>query len=104
MPKYTLTTPEQIKTAKLNGIPEQTLRNRLRAGWEIQKAVTEPPRKRGERKRNEHGLFIGKNKADQRAFRLTKDLDRKLAKAIKESGLNQSDFLAEIVAEWLEKN
>lgn len=41
-------TPEQIETAKLNGVALMTLHNRVRSGWSIEEAISTPPLNKNE--------------------------------------------------------
>lgn len=87
--------PDKMAIAEENGIPRTTLYNRLRAGWDIEKAITAPPRKLVKIPRGEEGEFVGRNKAQTRYFSLPEELDEKLGKIIEKSGLTSS--------EWIEK-
>lgn len=47
MPRYYYLTPEDIKTAKDNGISEANAKNRVyNLGWSVERAIKEPLRKR----------------------------------------------------------
>lgn len=94
--------PEKMAIAQKNGIPRTTVYNRLRAGWDIEEAITKPSRK-SNRKRDSEGNFIGIGKGKTRSFTLPNEWDDKLDLAVSNSNLNQSDFLASIVIKELKK-
>ncbi len=96
--------PDKMAIAEKNKIPRTTLYNRLRAGWDIEEAITKPSQQRGgKRKRDSEGTFIGVGKGKPRAFTLPKEWDEKLDKAIADSDLNQSEFLEKIVINKLKR-
>lgn len=94
--------PDKMAIAKKNGIPRTTVYNRIRSGWDIEKAIAKPPRA-SNRKRDNEGNFIGIGKGKPRFFTLPKEWDEKLNKAIADSGLNQSEFLEKILINKLKR-
>ncbi|MDJ0743346.1 MAG: hypothetical protein QNJ32_08290 [Xenococcaceae cyanobacterium MO_167.B27] len=105
MPKVgKLVPPDKLAIAIKNKISRTTLYNRIRAGWDIDKAISEPPRKRTVNlERNEAGVFVGVGKGKQRTFSLPKDLDEKLDMAIAESGLSPSQWIEETIINKLKQ-
>ncbi len=90
--------------ADKNGIPRTTLYNRLNAGWDIDRAISEPPRKRTvSLERNEEGVFVGVGKGKPRNFSLPQEWDEKLDKAIAKSGLAASEWIEETVINRLKR-
>ncbi|OKH10820.1 hypothetical protein NIES593_22685 [Hydrococcus rivularis NIES-593] len=94
-------TAEQMAIAHENGIHTNTVYARLKNGWELTKAITEPPKKLpqlAKLKRNEEGSLIAEQpKGRLRSLRLDQDLDDAVDKAIAESGLTMADWFSEIV-------
>ena len=105
MPKVgKLVPPDKMAIADNNGIPRTTLYNRIRAGWDINKAISEPPRKKAVTlERNEEGTFVSAGKGKTRHFSLPEELDEKLDKAIAKSGLAPSQWIEETVINRLKR-
>lgn len=95
--------PDKMAIAEKNGIPRTTLYNRLRAGWDLDRAITEPSRKIVKIERGEEGTFVGANKAKPRYFSLPVELDEKLEKIIKKSGKSPSVWLEEEMTKKLKR-
>lgn len=91
-----LLTDEQLAIADKNGIPKVTVYKRIQSGWDIEKAITKPTRKVGNKKRKD-GLFVDAGRAKARFFSLPVEWDEKLAKAIADSGMNESEWLEQLV-------
>ena len=101
MPRVSkLLTDEQLAIAKENGIPKVTVYKRLKAGWDVEEAITKPTRKVGNRKR-EDGLFVDAGRAKARFFSLPEEWDEKLAKAIANSGMSENEWLEQVVIDKL---
>ena len=97
-----LFTDEQLAIAEKNDIPKVTLYKRVKAGWDIEEAITKPTRKVGNKKR-EDGLFVDAGKAKARFFSLPQEWDDKLAKAIADSGMSESEWLEQLIIEKLKE-
>ena len=96
--------PEKMAIADANGIPRSTLYNRINGGWDIDKAITEPPRKKAIKlERNEEGIFVGSGKGKARHFSLPEELDEKLDKAIAKSGLAPSQWIEQVITNKLKR-
>jgi hypothetical protein len=94
------------ETAIANGIPLPTVYKRIDRGWSVADAITKPARSGSvERPRDDIGEFLPKAIAlgRGRSTRLPADLDQELDSLIEASGQSQSDFLAAIIVEWLQK-
>ncbi len=94
--------PEKVAIAERNNIPLTTVYKRLKRGWDLEKAITQPPRE-SNRKRSEEGEFIGSGKGKPRCFTLPLEWDEKLEKAIADSELNQSEWVAQVVMNKLKR-
>lgn len=97
-----IVTSEKMAIAEKNGIPRTTVYNRVRAGWDIEEAITKPPRK-SKRKRDCEGNFTGIGKAKSRSFTLPNEWDEKLETALSSTDLTQSEFIAKILIKELKK-
>lgn len=95
--------PDKMAIAENNNIPRTTLYNRIRAGWDIDRAISEPPRKAVKIERDEQGTFVGVNKAKPRFFSLPVELDEKLKKIIEKSGKTPSVWLEEEMTKKLKR-
>ena len=96
--------PEQMAIADANGIPRSTLYNRINNGWDIEKAISQPPRKKAVNlERNEEGIFVGAGKGKTRHFSLPEELDEKLDKAIAKSGIAPSQWIEEVITKKLKR-
>lgn len=101
MPRVSkLLTEEQQAIAEENGIPKVTVYKRIKAGWNIEKAITKPTRKAGNRKRKD-GLFIDTGRAKARFFSLPREWDDKLSTAIADSGMSENEWLEQLVIDKL---
>ncbi|MDJ0591710.1 MAG: hypothetical protein QNJ72_17220 [Pleurocapsa sp. MO_226.B13] len=98
-----LVPPEKMAIAEKNNIPRTTLYNRIRAGWDLDRAISEPPRKTVKIERDEEGTFVGANKAKPRYFSLPVELDEKLEKIIEKSGKTPSVWLEEEMTKKLKR-
>jgi hypothetical protein len=94
--------PDRLAIAEKNGIPLTTVYKRLQRGWDVDKAITEPPRE-SKRKRDDEGQFIGVGKGKPRSFTLPKEWDEKLDKAISLSNLSPSECVAQLIVNELKK-
>ncbi|MGL5941135.1 MAG: CopG family transcriptional regulator [Waterburya sp.] len=105
MPKVgKLVPPEKMALADANGIPRSTLYNRINNGWDVDRAISEPPKKKAVTlERNEEGIFVGAGKGKTRHFSLPEELDEKLDKAIAKSGLAPSQWIEEAITNKLKK-
>jgi hypothetical protein len=104
--------PEEYKQKAIaNGISLQTVYARIDRGWDIERAVTEDPRKNRtpiaaaiDSRDSEGNLkSVGRAKGKLISFTPYRDMEDKLQKAIKESGQSRSVFLANAIEEYLEK-
>ena len=96
--------PGKMAIADKNKIPRTTLYNRLKAGWDIDRAISEPPRKKSVVvERNSEGVFTGSGKGKTRHFSLPEELDEKLDKAIAKSGLAPSQWIEEVITNKLKR-
>ena len=97
MPRVSkLLTEEQLAIAEENEIPKVTVYKRLDRGWDVEKAITKPTRKVGNKKR-EDGLFVDAGRAKARFFSLPQEWDDKLTEVIAESGMSDSKWLEQLV-------
>jgi hypothetical protein len=96
--------PEKMAIAEKNGIPRTTAYNRIRAGWDLDEAITKPSRKVASMKRNEEGIFEGTGKGKTRGFTLREEWETALEKAIADSGLTQSEWVEKIIIDKLKKS
>ncbi|MDJ0595849.1 MAG: hypothetical protein QNJ72_38685 [Pleurocapsa sp. MO_226.B13] len=101
MPRVSkLLTEEQKAIAEKNGIPLVTVYKRLDRDWDVEKAITQPTRKTGNRKRKD-GLFVDTGRAKARFFSLPQEWDDKLTKAIANSDLSESEWIERVVIDKL---
>ena len=99
--------PEKMAIAEKNGIPRTTLYNRIRTGWDIEEAITKPPRQRSNiRERNEEGSFVAADggKGKKRSFALNSEWDKVLDQEIAASGLIQAEYLEKLVMNKLKRS
>lgn len=97
--------PDKMAIAEENGIPRTTAYNRIRAGWDLDEAVTKPSRKvASKKKRNEEGIFEGTGKGKSRGFTLREEWEPALEQAIADSGLTQSEWVEEIIIDKLKRS
>ena len=102
-----LLSEENKHRAKENGLSLQTVYGRLKRGWEVERAITEPPQSTnfhnlprsptGEVTRGEH------KKGRLRSIRFWDYMDEEIDKAIAASGMNQSDWVTMAVEEYYQK-
>jgi hypothetical protein len=106
MPKVgKLVPPDKMAIAEKNGIPRTTLYNRIRAGWDIDEAISKQSKKiAGEKQRNEEGPLIGTDKGKSRAFRVREEWQKALDQAIADSGLTQSEWVEKVIIDKLKKS
>lgn len=97
--------PDKMAIAEKNGILPNTLYARLNRGWDIEKAITTPPRKQphlSKMKRNEEGEIVTDHeKGKARGVRFPKEKDDLIDEAIANSGMTQSDFIAVATLEYI---
>ena len=106
MPKVgKLVPPDKMAIADKNGIPRTTLYNRIRAGWDIDRAISEPSKKiKGKKKRNEEGFFVDTGKGKPRGFTVREEWERALDQAIADSGLTQSEWVEKTIIDKLKRS
>jgi hypothetical protein len=96
---------EQMAIASSNGIAPNTVYARLKNGWDLHRAITEPPRKLpqlAKLSRNEEGsLVTDKPKGKKRSFSFDADLDPLVDEMIAASGMTFTDWLNQMVREKL---
>lgn len=95
-----LLTEEQKAIAEENGIPLVTVYKRLDRDWDVEKAITKPTRKTGNRKRKD-GLFVDTGRAKARFFSLPQEWDDKLTKAIADSDLSEAEWVERVIIDKL---
>lgn len=98
--------PEQMAIADKNGISRSTLYARLNSGWEIEKAISQPPKPRpqlNKLERNDDGELITANekKGRSRSIRFPESKDDLVDEAIANSGMNQVDFIVNATLEYI---
>jgi predicted transcriptional regulator len=99
-----LVPPDKMAIAEKNGIPRTTLYNRIRAGWDIDEAISKPSSSVAKKKqRNEEGIFVGVGKGKTRGFSVKEEWEEELDKAIAESGLTQSEWVEQTVISKLKQ-
>ncbi len=100
--------PDKMAIAEANSIPKTTVYNRVRAGWDIEEAITKPPRQRSNvKERGEEGSFIaagGVGKGKKRSFALPSDWDEVLDKEIEASGMIQAEYLEKVILSKLKRS
>lgn len=105
--KYKNLTPEQTRRYKEIDLSYTTVMNRIKKlGWSVEKAITTLPTrnvKKREANRDQDGTFKKKNKGKSRTIHLTKDVDELVDKAIAESDLTQSDYIAQGFMAWFQE-
>jgi hypothetical protein len=81
--------PDKIAIAEKNGILTNTLYARLNRGWDIEKAISTPPKKQphlAKMKRNEEGEIVtDREKGKARGVRFPKEKDDLIDEAIANS-------------------
>jgi hypothetical protein len=96
---------EEKAIAVANGIAIQTAYARLARGWDVKRAINTKPQSTvlTQLERSETGeLKASKNpKGNLRTFAINKHLDQTLDQLITESGMNQSNFIAKIVEDYI---
>jgi hypothetical protein len=97
-----LVPPEKLAIAEEKGIPAVTVYKRLKRGWDLEKAITEPTRV-SNRQRDNSGEFVDIGKGQTWRFSMSQEWDELLEKAIADSGMNQYDFIAQIVINKLKR-
>ncbi len=106
MPKVgKLVPPEKMTIANKNRIPKTTLYNRIRAGWDIERAISEPSKKtKDKKKRNKEGTFADTGKGRPRGFTVKEEWDKALDQAIADSGLTQSEWVEKTIIDKLKRS
>lgn len=104
--------PKKYKEKAIeNGISLQTVYCRLERGWDLDRAVSEDPRKNRTPiaaaidSRDEEGNLksVGRPKGKIISFTPYRDMEDRLKKAIEESGQSRSVFIADAIEEYLDK-
>ena len=103
--------PEEYKQRAIdNGISVQTVYGRLQRGWDLEKAVTHKSTKvpllTRKNSRTETGEFKSLNRPKSKNIGVTiyKDLEPILNEAVKESGKTKSEFIGDVIEEYLLKH
>ncbi len=96
-------TKEQWAIADSHNIPRVTVYKRLQRGWDVERSITTPPKSEPRQERSD-GRFSGDEKGKPRSIRLPKEWDEELDQAIAESGMSQSDWIAEVIVNKLKRN
>ena len=106
MPKVgKLVPPDKMAIADKNGIPRTTLYNRIRAGWDLDRAISEPSKKTvNKKKRNEEGIFVDTGKGKPRGFTVREEWEKALEQAIADSGLTQSEWVEKTIIDKLKRS
>ena len=95
--------PEDVAIAEKNGVPLSTVYARLRREWDIQRAITQPPKASPQLKRDKEGEFsTEEEKGKPRGVRFPKSKDDLIDKAIADSGMTQSDFIVFATMNYIE--
>ncbi len=97
-----LLTEEQKAIAEENNIPLVTVYKRIQSGWDIEKAITQPPRKVKNVKR-EDGLFVDAGRGETRHFSLPQEWDEKLKQAIADSGITEAEWIEQAIINKLKR-
>ena len=109
MSAYGVKLPEEYKQKAIaNNLSLQTVYGRINRGWDLEKAVTTPPKLKTaayyNQRDSEGNIKSGKRpKGKNRTFTAYADMDQLLDDAIADSGLSSSDFLAIAVEDYLTK-
>jgi hypothetical protein len=93
---------EQVAIAEKNGIPLTTVYKRLQRGWDVEEAITKPPKER-KLKHDEEGQFTGIGKGKPRSFTLPIEWDEIFDLEVKESNQTQSEWISEAVINQLKR-
>ena len=98
--------PDKMAIAEKNGISRSTLYARLRQDWDIDRAISEPPKSRpqlNKLERNVDGELVTtkEKKGKSRTIRFPESKDDLLDEAIAESGMNQVDFIVKATLEYI---
>jgi hypothetical protein len=101
-------TAEELAIAESHGIAYNTVYTRMQRGWDKHRAITESPKTSPAQtlglERNAEGSIISDNpKGKQRSIRLPAEWDEKADQAIAQSGLTQSEWVAGVIVEHLQK-
>ena len=108
MGKTAILLPDKYKEKALeNGISIQTVYQRIKRGWDLDRAVTQKPKTPPHlsKGRDEGMIKAGDRPKGSKTYGFVyyKDREEKLDQAIAESGLSISDFMSNIVDEYLDK-
>jgi hypothetical protein len=93
---------EQKQTALNNGLKLVTVYDRLNRGWDIERAIVEPPKRKYVPKRELTGEIKSEGKGKIRSFRVPIELDEEVDRLIEESGLSASEWAGKAIAEYLQ--
>jgi hypothetical protein len=98
-------TQEQLEIAREHGIAVPTVYARLKNGWELERAITEPPKQLSQfskLERNAEGCLVAdKPRGKIRSIKLDQDLDELADQAIAVSGLTMGEWFSNLVREYL---
>jgi hypothetical protein len=110
MGKTAVLLPEKYKKIALaNNISIQTVYGRLRRGWDVEKAVKVPPDKSKGKSADvprKEGAIMPSDRprcSKPISFYFYQDLEKILESAVKSSGLSRSEFISQVVEEYLLK-
>ena len=96
--------PEEYKQKAIaNNIPLQTVYYRIEKNWDLERAVTQPPRKISRKRREDGEITTDRAKSHQHSFNFYDDKQELFDRAWKESGKTKSEFISDIVEDWLDK-
>ena len=92
--------------ADRNEIPRTTLYRRISSGWDLERAISEPPKRANnkKRKRNEDGIFVDTGKGKQRGFTIPEEWEPVLEQAVADSGLTQSEWVGKVIVDKLKRS
>ena len=110
MGKTAIKLPDEYKERAIaNGLSIQTVYARIKRGWDLEKAVTEPPKKTAphvlQSARLEGMIQSGSRPKSHlsRAFNFYQDSEELLDRAIASSGMIKSDFYCHAIEQYLLK-
>ncbi|WPF87340.1 hypothetical protein WEU38_11005 [Cyanobacterium aponinum AL20118] len=99
---------EYREKAIANDVPIPTVYARLQRGWDLEKAVSSPPKKNArimEAKRDEGWLVPSERPRLKHSYstNIPEDIEPLFNEALSESGLTRSEFIAHAIEEYLTK-